>query len=393
MIGNDCAQEAGAESDSIGQGAVFVCLSEVLRKTSKDSTFFVAFAKKEGDAMQKEKRSVIIDCDPGIDDSLAMMLALSMEELQVEGITIVCGNSPVEMGAGNAKKVLKQMGRLDIPVFKGESTPLKREYVNALDTHGEDGLGESFLPEVEGYEQEQSAVSFLCETVRACAAEGRKCSVIALGPMTNLARMIEKDREAFGLIDEIVSMGGNFRSHGNCSPVAEYNYWVDPDAAALVYETMAELGKKISMVGLDVTRKIVLTPNLLEYMKRLDPPMGSFVQAITKFYFDFHWEWEHLIGCVINDPLAVAYFADRSLCDGLDAYTAVETGGISIGQTVVDSMGFYRKQANARVLTNVDVLKFFQTFFSKLLKIPVEDLDLLETLVEEKRERGDRRYE
>ena len=331
--------------------------------------------------MEKEKRRVIIDCDPGIDDSLAIMLALSMEELQVEGITIVCGNSPVEMGAGNAKKVLRQMGRLDIPVFQGESVPIRRDYVNALDTHGEDGLGESFLPAVEGHDQSQTAVEFLCEKVRSCAAEGSICSVIALGPMTNLARMIERDWEAFGMIGEIVSMGGNFRSHGNCSPVAEYNYWADPDAAALVYETTAELGKKISMVGLDVTRKIVLTPNLLEYMKRLDAETGSFVQAITKFYFDFHWEWEHLIGCVINDPLAVAYFADRSICSGLEAYTAVETGGISIGQTVVDSMHFYRKPANALVLTEVDVLKFFQIFFSKILKMPAQKLDLLETLI------------
>lgn len=331
--------------------------------------------------MEREKRRVIIDCDPGIDDSLAIMLALSMEELQVEGITIVCGNSPVEMGAGNAKKVLKQMNRLDVPVLKGEPAPLKRDYVNALDTHGEDGLGESFLPAVEGYEQTQTAVEFLCEKVRSCAAEGSPCSVISLGPMTNLARMIETDREAFSLINEIVSMGGNFRSHGNCSPVAEYNYWADPDAAALVYETMADLEKQISMVGLDVTRKIVLTPDLLEYMKRLNPETGAFVQAITKFYFDFHWEWEHLIGCVINDPLAVAYFADRSVCSGFDAYTAVETGGISIGQTVVDFMHFYRKPANARILTQVDVLKFFQTFFSKILNLPVEKLDLLETLI------------
>ena len=98
-----------------------------------------------------DKKKVIIDCDPGIDDSLAIMLALRSKELDVIGITIVCGNSPVEMGFENAKKVLKQMNRLDIPVFVGESKPLRREYVNALDTHGEDGLGESFLPEVEGY--------------------------------------------------------------------------------------------------------------------------------------------------------------------------------------------------------------------------------------------------
>ena len=112
------------------------------------------------------KRKVIIDCDPGIDDSLAIMLALKSPEIEVIGITIVCGNSPVEMGFGNAKKILKQMNRLDVPVYIGESTPLRRDYVNALDTHGEDGLGESFLPEVTGYQQQISAVDFLADVLK-----------------------------------------------------------------------------------------------------------------------------------------------------------------------------------------------------------------------------------
>ena len=132
-----------------------------------------------------EKTKVIIDCDPGIDDSLAIMLALKSKEIKVIGITIVCGNSPVEMGFENAKKVLKQVGRLDVPVFVGESKPIKRDYVNALDTHGEDGLGESFLPEVAGYEQEIGAVDFLASVLKR-----EKVSVIALGPMTNLASLI-----------------------------------------------------------------------------------------------------------------------------------------------------------------------------------------------------------
>lgn len=326
------------------------------------------------------KRKVIIDCDPGIDDSLALMLALSMEDLEVAGITIVCGNSPVDMGTDNARKVLDFMGRLDIPVVTGAPAPLKRDYVNALDTHGRDGLGESFLPRIPGYEQTMTATEFMAETFR----KG-PCSVIALGPLTNLAHLYQEDPFAFGQIQEIVSMGGNFRSHGNCSPVAEYNYWADPHGAALVYEAMAELGKVISMVGLDVTRKIVLTPDLLEYMKRLDPRTGGFVEKITKFYFDFHWHQEHLIGCVINDPLAVAYFADRSLCGGLTAYTQVETEGVSMGQTVVDSMGFYGKKANALVLTQTDPLKFFRTFFSRLLGTEEDSLDLLPVLVKEDR--------
>ena len=323
-----------------------------------------------------KKRKVIIDCDPGIDDSLAIMLALQSGELEIVGITIVCGNCPVEMGFGNAKKVLKHMGRLDVPVYIGVEKPLRREYVNALDTHGEDGLGESFLPEVEGFRQEMGAVEFLASKLK----EGH-ISVIALGPMTNLATLLEQDRVAFDQIEEFVSMGGTFKSHGNCSPVAEYNYWCDPDGASLVYETLHQNGQKIHMVGLDVTRKIVLTPDLLEYMCRLNKETGEFVKKITKFYFDFHWEWEHIIGCVINDPLAVAYFINPELCKGFDSYVQIETEGISLGQSVVDSMNFYRKASNARVLTEVDVYGFFQMFLSRILDQEPEKLDILQDLI------------
>ena len=323
-----------------------------------------------------EKRKVIIDCDPGIDDSLAIMLALKSPEIEVVGITVVCGNSPVEMGFENAKKILKQMNRLDVPVFIGESTPLKRDYVNALDTHGSDGLGESFLPEVPGFHQDRSAVDFLADILKK-----ESISVIALAPMTNLARLIQKDKDAFANIDTFVSMGGTFKSHGNCSPVAEYNYWCDPDAATLVYDTMHELGKTIHMVGLDVTRKIVLTPTLLEYICRLDKETGSFIRKITKFYLDFHGEWEHIIGCVINDPLAVAYFLNPSICQGFNSYVQIETEGISLGQSVVDAMNFYRKTPNTKVLTEVDVYSFFQTFLSRILDLEPEKLDILQDLI------------
>lgn len=324
------------------------------------------------------KKKVIIDCDPGIDDSLAIMLALSSDEIEVLGITIVCGNSPVSMGFENAKKILQHMDRLDVPIYMGMEKPLKREYVNALDTHGRDGLGESFLPEVTGYLQREDAVSFLSRILKE-----ESCSIIALGPMTNLAALISTDEEAFTHIEELVSMGGTFKSHGNCSPVAEYNYWCDPDAAALVYQTMQKHHKLIHMIGLDVTRKIVLTPDLLAYMCRLHPERGEFVRKITKFYYDFHWEWEHLIGCVINDPLAVAYYLDRTLCEGFSSYVDIETQGISIGQSVVDSMDFYKKEHNALILTQVHVEKFFRLFFSRILHIAPEQLDLLHNLIKE----------
>ena len=322
---------------------------------------------QKGNIMKKQK--IIIDCDPGIDDSLALMLALSMEELEVLGITIVAGNAPVNMGYENALKILKFMGRLDIPVLKGAEKPLIREYVNALDTHGPDGLGGSFLPDVpasEYHAQAQSATGFMAGILN---SEPDPVSIIALGPMTNLALLSSEYPSAFERIDTIVSMGGTFKSHGNCSPVAEYNYWCDPDAAAQVYRQMDLPGKKIHMVGLDVTRQIVLTPDLLEYLKRLDARTGTFTEQITRFYFDFHWEWEHLIGCVINDPLAVAYFVCRDLCHGFESYVQVETQGISLGQTVVDSMNFYRHRPNAVVLTQVDREAFFRLFFTRLLHL------------------------
>ena len=227
-------------------------------------------------------KKIIIDCDPGIDDSLAIMLALNSPEVEVVGITIVAGNSPVTMGFQNAKKILSFLGRLDVPVFVGADRPRVREYVNALDTHGEDGLGESFLPEVPGQEiPDKTAVSFLRETLK----EGG-VSVVALGPLTNLARLIDEDLEAFLSIERLVSMGGNFRSHGNCSPVAEYNYWEDPDSAKVVFDTLYEHHGRIEMVGLDVTREIVLTPEILDQMKKVNSVTGDFIEKITGFYLN-----------------------------------------------------------------------------------------------------------
>lgn len=322
------------------------------------------------------RRKVIIDCDPGIDDSLALMLALSSDEIEVIGITIVCGNSPVEMGFKNAKKILAHMQRLDIPVFVDADKPLKKTFCDALDTHGADGLGESFLKDIPGYHQTMDAVTFLSKTLKK-----QSCSIIALGPLTNLAQLISQDVEAFDKIEQLVSMGGSYKSHGNCSPVAEYNYWEDPEAACLVYQQMAKTKKQIHMVGLDVTRKIVLTPNLLSYMERLHPEKGAFIRKITKFYFDFHWTQEHLIGCVINDPLAVAYFLFPEICSGFSSYVQIETDGISRGQSVVDAFHFYRKENNAVILTQVDVKAFFQLFISRILHLDLAQIDLLDTLI------------
>lgn len=320
-----------------------------------------------------EKRKVIIDCDPGIDDSLAILLALNSEELEVLGITTVSGNVPARMGAKNALKSLQIASRLDIPVYVGEEVPLKRELVTAQDTHGEDGIGENFYEDVEG-EILENGVDFIIDTLK----NYDNVSIIALGPLTNIAKAIMKDKKAFDNLDEFISMGGAFRIHGNCSPVAEFNYWVDPEGADYVYKN---LSKKIHMVGLDVTRKIVLTPNIIEFINRLDKEKSKFITEITRFYIDFHWKQEKIIGCVINDPLAVAYFIDRNLCKGFDSYVEVVHDGVAIGQSIVDSFNFYKKEPNAHILTDTDEKAFMRMFLKRIFKGYEDVIDSIEGVI------------
>ena len=204
-----------------------------------------------------ERRKVIIDCDPGIDDALALLMALGSEALDVVGITVCSGNVPVRMGAKTALKVLELVGKKHIPVYVGEAEPLERELVTAQDTHGEDGLGENFYSNEDETCILEGGIQFIVDTL----STQKDVSIIALGPLTNVARALQQDSKAFDNLDEFVSMGGAYRIHGNCSPVAEFNYWVDPHAADYVYQ---HLPRKIHMIGLDVTRKIVLTPNIIE---------------------------------------------------------------------------------------------------------------------------------
>ena len=320
-----------------------------------------------------EKRKVIIDCDPGIDDSLAILLALNSPELEVLGLTICSGNVPASLGAKNALKALQMCQRLDIPVYVGEEVPLKRELVTAQDTHGEDGVGENFYEDVDA-KFNYGGVDFIIDTLK----NNKDVSIIALGPLTNIAKAIMKDKKAFDNLDEFISMGGAFRIHGNCSPVSEFNYWVDPHGADYVYKN---LSKKIHMVGLDVTRKIVLTPNIIEFINRLDKDMAKYITEITRFYIDFHWEQEGIIGCVINDPLAVAYFIDRSLLKGFDSYVEVVHDGVAVGQSIVDSFNFYKNEPNAHVLTEVDEKAFMKMFLKRIFKGYENVIDTIEGVI------------
>ncbi len=313
------------------------------------------------------KKRVIIDCDPGIDDSLALMYALASPALEVAGITVVCGNVPTDIGVENARKVCRLMGRTDIPVYAGAAAPLKRPLVTAQDTHGMDGLGETDIAAVSEAEWphnhlKASALPEGVHFILKALSEG-PLSVIAIGPLTNIAMALEYKPEAFNHLERFVSMGGNFKSFGNCSPVAEFNYWVDPEAARYVFE---HINRTVEMVGLDVTRKIVLTTGMIRALEHLEDAKADFIAKITRFYVDFHKKQEGIDGCVINDPLAVGYFLSKDLCSGIEAYTTVETEGLSVGQSIVDEKGFWKKKANSYVLTQVDSQCFMHRFMTAL---------------------------
>lgn len=314
-----------------------------------------------------DKRKVIIDCDPGIDDALAIILALKSKEIEVIGITTVSGNVESLQGAKNVLKVLKLLGRLDIPVYLGESKPVKRELVTAQDTHGEDGLGETFLEEISSEYIREDAVNFILDTLK----NEEDVSIIALGPLTNLCRAINMDSETFHRVKEIVSMGGAYKSHGNCSPVAEFNYWVDPHGAS---QFLKKFNGEFIMVCLDVTREIVLTPNLREMIHQFKDEIGDFIYDITRFYVDFHWEQERTLGCVINDPLAVEYFINRDLCQGFKAYVDIACEDISMGQSIVDVADFYRKRKNVFVLDKVNSKEFMISFLDKIFPSHTDDI-------------------
>jgi len=305
------------------------------------------------------RRKVIIDCDPGIDDALALMLAVRSPELDILGITIVSGNIEAMQCYWNAKKVLALMDREDIPVHLGSRAPLYTPLETAEDTHGDDGLGGlgatlAYKPPVD-----TTAVDFILETLE--REEAGTVSIIAIGPLTNVAAARKQAPETLARVQEMVSMGGAFRCSGNVSPVAEFNYWVDPDAAR---DVLTGLKCPLTMVGLDVTWPVVFTPLHAGLLSQFDDPLADFIVGMMRFYTDFHWKEQHILGSVINDPVAVAYFIDRSLCCGTDYPVTVVTGGEARGMSLVDARYYPEKRPNCRVLTQVDadgVLAFVLT--------------------------------
>ena len=307
-------------------------------------------------------KKIIIDADPGIDDSIAIILANNVVEYEILGISLVSGNVHAEKGKKNILRISKFLDR-DFKIYMGSSSPLSKEFINAEDTHGEDGLGETYLD----YEEKNSdgdAINFLVEEAR----KG-EITIFALGPLTNIARALKRDRAAFK-DTRIIIMGGNFKSYGNMSPVAEFNFYVDPDAADYVIKNAPN---KVEIMPLDVTRKFVLTPSILSYMKRLNPEVGNFVEKITNFYMDFHWEYEKIIGSVINDPLTIILERNPELFKGRTFNAECITDGPARGMLMVDEMDFMKREKNIILYEDLDVFEVWKYFLEKITKREVDE--------------------
>ena len=278
-------------------------------------------------ATSAEKQRVIIDTDPGVDDAFALLLAMRSPELQIEGITPVAGNVPLEINLPNALRMVEIAGRTDIPVAAGAKAPLMRRLVTATYAHGENGLGGAVFPEPKTNPISQPAADFIRETVRKYPGE---ITLLTIGPLTNVAAALNSDGELAHMIRGVTMMGGSL-SGGNITPAAEFNIYVDPEAARIVFQS----GIPITMVGLDVTRKTSLTEDHVRTLEAAGNPVAQAAAMIGRNALTHNRERGFLVGPNMHDSLAVAGFIDPSILQTEDYYIDVETTGeLTAGETL-----------------------------------------------------------
>jgi purine nucleosidase len=308
---------------------------------------------------------VIIDCDPGQDDAVALLLALaSPEELEVLAVTAVSGNVPLELTSLNARKIVELAGWSDVPVYAGCDRPLIRSPVTAEHVHGRTGIDGSDLPEPATELAPGHAVDAIVETLRAHPAG--TVTLCAVGPLTNIAMALRMAPEIAERMKRIVLMGGA-AGRGNVTPSAEFNIYADPHAADVVFRS----GVPIVMHGLDVTHQALVTSERLAAIAALDTPVSRAVAGMLDFYGGRSRQ-RGGEGAPLHDPCAVAYLLDPGLFRGRESHVAVETAGEhTVGRTVVDRSGRGDEASNATVIDEVDADGFFALLTERLGRLPV----------------------
>jgi purine nucleosidase len=314
------------------------------------------------------KRKMILDLDTGVDDALAIAYALADPEVDLIGIVSSYGNNLLDVCAENSLKLLELLGHTDIPVFKGLPHSCTTDHFDVMqvskDIHGDNGIGDVELPTPSRALEEQSGVDFYIE---AAHKYGKDLIIIPTGPMTNLAAALKKDPEIADLIGNVTFMGGALTVEGNVTPVAEANINQDPKAADEVMKSNLPL----TMVGLDVTLRTLLTKNETKQWRELGTASGKAFADITDFYIDAYYNLDiDKRGCALHDPLAVGVGIDPSFVSTISLFMkVVYQEGPYYGRTIGDNAKLNDPNPNVKVAVNVDKERYLKAFMDRLNKL------------------------
>lgn len=311
-------------------------------------------------------RKIIIDTDPGQDDAVAILLALaSPDDLEVLAITTVAGNVPLPLTTVNALKMVELAGRPEVPVYAGSARPMVRPLITAEYVHGKTGLDGADLPDPVTPPGAGHAVDRIIDLVM--AHEPGTITLCPLGPLTNIALAMVREPAIVPRIEQIVLMGGGFFEGGNTTPAAEFNIFVDPHAADVVFRS----GVPLTVMPLDVTHRALMVPRHLERFRAMGTPVGEAVHGLLAFYERYDVEKYGLEGGPLHDPCVIAHLLDPGLFRGRSIHVTVETTSeTTMGMTVADWWGMTGRPANAMWMRQVDADGFFDLLVDRLGRLP-----------------------
>ncbi len=310
-------------------------------------------------------RKIIIDTDPGQDDALALMTAFGSDKLDVLGVTCVAGNVPLNLTTENALKICELSGMEEIPVFRGSERPLKRKLVTAEHVHGKTGLDGTELHLKKKELEELDAVNFIIKSI--LENNPKEITLCALGPLTNLANALIKKPEISELINEIVLMGGGFFEGGNITPAAEFNIYVDPEAAKIVLGS----GIKITMLPLDVTHKTLVDREFLQKLRSSGKKSASEAAKLLDFFERYDKQKYGSQGGPLHDPNVIVYLLEPSIYKGKLVNVDIELeSNLTRGMTVVDWWGVTDRQSNVYYINEVNRDAFFNRVLKNVLNLP-----------------------
>ncbi|RMC35015.1 nucleoside hydrolase [Paracoccus alkanivorans] len=310
-------------------------------------------------------QKIIIDTDPGQDDAVAILLALASPELEVLGITAVAGNVPLSLTETNARKIVELAGRQDIPVYAGCDSPLSRKLVTAEHVHGKTGLDGIELPAPSVPLQSRHAVDFIIDTLRQ-HPEG-SITLVPVGPLTNIAAAFSRVPDIVPRVQRIVLMGGAYFEVGNITPAAEFNIYVDPEAAKAVFAS----GVPLVMLPLDATHEALTSRDWVEAMRALPGKCGPAVASWTDFFERFDREKYGSEGAPLHDPCAVAWLIRPDLFEGREINVEIETQGeFTTGMTVADWWRVSGRPANALFIRHLNREGLFALLSERIARLP-----------------------